>query len=92
MHRCLPLLLFAVCGCSTLDAHVSPKGGSEDSLLTAIRRPPPQQADIAPSVTNSPSQPRPAPQAHSASTEQRLAPAAAPPWRDWWSAMSQDRT
>ena len=73
MHRCLLLLLFAVCGCSTLEAHVGPKGGSEDSLLTAIRRPPPQQADIAPSVTTAPSQPQPAPQPHSASTERRLA-------------------
>jgi hypothetical protein len=57
MHRCILLLFFAVCGCSTpgaLDAKLAPTAGSkDDSLITALRRPPPQRADLAPSVANS---------------------------------------
>jgi hypothetical protein len=66
MYRYSLLVLFALCGCSTsggLDGRTAPRGGStEDSLLSAIRRPPPQRANIPPSLTTSVSQPEPQPE------------------------------
>ena len=51
MHRSVLFVLFAVCGCSShdaLDAGMNPAADSgEDSLISAIRRPPSKQTESA---------------------------------------------